>query len=307
MSAMPWHVLACWWLLIGPAGSLLFFEPAFIAVNQWVDTRDWPMALGLLTMIGGASGVVFIPLSQWAVSELGWRTAVTLLGGLLLCSGVGTAVLAIPGPETVEQHDRPASERLRLTSLLSDRGLVLFTGSMMISAFAIQAIIAHRLALFEEAGISPGLAAIWASIGTAISLPTRWYVPILSDRFDPTRLHMLGIVIVAIGTALMYNATSTGQMIAHFSVFGLAFATLLPLRALAMSDRFAGPEYGSIMGAQWMLIMFAGAAGPGLVGLLKQTTGSYQAPVMIMTVMLVGSFALLRRSDLNAASERVES
>ena len=112
---------------------------------------------------------------------------------------------------------------------------------------------------------------------------------------------MLGIVIVAIGTALMYNATSTGQMIAHFSVFGLAFATLLPLRALAMSDRFAGPEYGSIMGAQWMLIMFAGAAGPGLVGLLKQTTGSYQAPVMIMTVMLVGSFALLRRSDLKRA------
>lgn len=296
VASEPWQVLGSWWFLIGPAGSMIFFEPAFVAVNQWVSPEDRPRALGTLTLIGGASGVVFIPGSQWVVSAVGWRSAVIGLGVLLLISGITTVTVAIPS----KRGGLPTSEvapRLRLSELVHDRPLILFTASMMISAFAIQAVIAHRIALFEEVGITPGVSTFWAAIGTAISLPTRWFVPILSKRVDVTSLHVAGIALVAVGTGLLIAPASTIQMVAHFVVFGLSFATLLPLRALAMSHRFAGPNYGSIMGAQWMMIMFAGAAGPGIVGVVKQATGSYQVPVAAMVVLLGVSIILIRLSE----------
>lgn len=302
LATEPWHLLAAWWGLIGPAGSLLFFEPAFVAVNQWVAGEGRPRALGVLTLIGGASGMVFIPASQWAVALLGWRHAVVGLGILLLLSGLTTAAVVRP-PEILRDGPTASGRRHRsLSTVIRDRQLLLFTMSMMISAFAIQSVIAHRIALFEEAGIEPSISTLWAAVGTALSLPPRWFAPIFSAKFGAGRLHMLGIALVAIGTALLVSADSLGQMIAHFVVFGLSFATLLPLRAIAMSERFAGPGYGSIMGAQWMLIMFAGALGPSVVGLLKQATGSYRAPVIMMVGLLGVSLMLLRRSNIMAAT-----
>ena len=36
-STQPWHIVAASWLLMGPAAGLTFYEPAFIAVDQWFD------------------------------------------------------------------------------------------------------------------------------------------------------------------------------------------------------------------------------------------------------------------------------
>jgi MFS family permease len=35
MANSSWHVLLAWWVLIGPAGAMLFYEVAFVAVDQW--------------------------------------------------------------------------------------------------------------------------------------------------------------------------------------------------------------------------------------------------------------------------------
>jgi hypothetical protein len=36
-STSDWQVLAASWLLIGPAGAMTFYEPAFVAVDQWFE------------------------------------------------------------------------------------------------------------------------------------------------------------------------------------------------------------------------------------------------------------------------------
>ena len=60
----PWHVLAAFWLLIGPAGSMTFYEPAFVAVEQWFGSARRARSLATLTVIGGLAGPIFLPVTS---------------------------------------------------------------------------------------------------------------------------------------------------------------------------------------------------------------------------------------------------
>ena len=60
MAQQPWQVLAAWWLFLGPAGAMLFYEVTFIAVDQWFDAEQRGKALGAVTLIGGLAGIIFI-------------------------------------------------------------------------------------------------------------------------------------------------------------------------------------------------------------------------------------------------------
>ena len=33
-STQPWQVVATWWLLIGPAQAMIYYEPAYVAIDQ---------------------------------------------------------------------------------------------------------------------------------------------------------------------------------------------------------------------------------------------------------------------------------
>ena len=126
--------------------------------------------------------------------------------------------------------------------------------------------IAHSVARFEEVGFSLATVAWWAAIASAMSLPGRWVAPILAGRFGPTRVQATFTLIVALGVLLIVDGNQSWQMIGHYTLFGLAFGGLLPLRAMVMADWYSGPAYGRIMGVQWTSTVLIGAGGPPLVG-----------------------------------------
>ena len=80
----PWQVVGAWWLLVGPASAMLFYEVAFIALDQWCAPQDRPRALGLVTLIGGLAGIIFIPGTEWLVTTIEWRATAVLLGSIVL-------------------------------------------------------------------------------------------------------------------------------------------------------------------------------------------------------------------------------
>ena len=103
---------------------------------------------------------------------------------------------------------------------------------------------------------------------------------------------------------IMVVADVTWMMIAHFILFGLAFGGSLPLRAIVMGRWFSGSGYGSIMGAQWTLAAAAGAAGPWLVGVGRDATGSYDGPILVVmgALGLSAVLALLARAAPDSSS-----
>lgn len=279
----PWQVIGAWWVLVGPAGAMTFYEPAMIAVDQWCTPQQRPRALGLLTVIGGLAGVVFIPGGERLVAVVGWRLATVLLGLLLLVVGVSTAVFTIPRqPLRPHHHDPTGLTPGSLRRLLRDRRFLLYGAAMMLAFFSAQGVLAHRVALFDEAGFGVAAVALWAGVASALSLPGRWLAPLMAGRWHAPKVQAGTIAVVACATLLMLNGRETWQMVGHFVVFGLAFGALLPLRAMIMADWYSGSEYGRIMGTQWTAVGLAGAAGPVVVGVMRDHSGGYVMPVAVL-------------------------
>ena len=292
ISYHPWQVVAAWWLLVGPAQAMIYYEPAYVAIEQWSAPQDRARTLATITLIGGLAGVVFIPLVAWLVTQIDWRSAVSLLGLLLFLVGGSTAMFALP------RWDHRISGATKLEKLspavFRDRRFVLYTVALMLILLSTQGVIAHRVARFEEIGFSLATVAFWAAAASALSLPGRWIAPRLAERFGATRVQTIIALIVAVSVLLMVNSTSTSQMIGHFFLFGLAFGALLPLRAMVMAGWFSGPTYGRIMGAQWTGVVLTAATGPLLVGIVRDATGGYGASFAVLSILfLVASGVIL--------------
>lgn len=300
ISSESWQVVGAWWLLLGPAQAMIYYEPAYIAIVQWSPSHDRARTLATITLIGGLAGIVFIPLAARLVSLLGWRPTVFLLGTLLLVVGGATALFALPaghrsgGSATSESGD-PTSGFVR------DHRFLLYTLALILMLLSTQGIIAHRLARFEEVGFSLTSVALWAAVASAMSLPGRWLAPRLAERYGATRVQAVIALVVALSVLLMVDGTESWQMVGHFFLFGLAFGALLPLRAMVMGGWYSGPTYGRIMGTQWTAVVLLAATGPLLVGVLRDSTGGYEASFVVLTILFVVAAAVI------AASGRAQS
>ncbi|MGI9642709.1 MAG: MFS transporter [Acidimicrobiia bacterium] len=285
LSQNTWQVIASWWLLVGPAQAMIYYEPAYVAIDQWSAPKDRARTLATITLIGGLAGIVFIPLTAWLVSLIEWRTSAALLGLSVLVVGGSTALFALPrwNNRAGESGDRT---KLR-TPVLRDVRFLLYTVALMLLLLSTQGVITHRVARFEEIGFSLTVVAAWAAVASALSLPGRGIAPRLAERFGATRVQASIAVVVAASVVLMVDGTTPAHMIGHFALFGFAFGALIPLRAMVMGGWFSGPQYGRIMGTQWTAVVLTAAAGPFIVGVVRDSTGGYGLPFVVLSVFFV--------------------
>ncbi|MGI9529327.1 MAG: MFS transporter [Acidimicrobiia bacterium] len=306
LSHQTWQVIASWWLLVGPAQAMIYYEPAYVAIDQWSSPKDRARTLATITLIGGLAGIVFIPLTAWLVSLIEWRATAILLGLSVLIVGGSTALFALPRWNT---RAGEGTERKKLRApVLRDARFILYTVALMLLLLSTQGVITHRVARFEEIGFSLTAVAAWAAVASALSLPGRWIAPRLAERFGATRVQALIAIVVAASVVLMVDGTTPAHMIGHFALFGLAFGALIPLRAMVMGGWFSGATYGRIMGAQWTAVVLTAAAGPFIVGVVRDSTGGYGPPFVVLSAFFViAAGVILVSGHLQPSPESVEA
>ena len=245
-------------------------------------------------MIGGLAGIIFIPATEWLVSEFGWRTASWVLGALMMSTALATATFAlgtVARPHGLQVT--PTRDRGLFRKLLRDRRFVLHTAAMVLIFFAVQGIFAHRVAVFEEVGFDVTVVAWWAAAASALSLPGRWIAPVLAGRFGSVPVQVVATIVLVVGTAAMVDGSTPWQLASHFVLFGVAFGAFLPLRALTMAEWFSGGRYGATMGSQWTVVTLIGATGPAVVGAMRDAADDYSAAIILILMALASGTALL--------------
>ncbi len=287
-AAEPWQVIGASWFLIGPAGAMTFYEPAFVAVDRWFGDAGRLRSLAVLTVVGGLAGPVFLPVTSLLVEALGWRRAAAALGGILLLTGAA-ARLGFPRDEAPSSR---SAGGVGIRRLIVDRRFTRFTAASVLTFAAMQAVLLHRIAVFEESGFAITTVALWAAVAGLLSLPGRYAAPLVSGRVRPVRLNAAANAALAVAVALAIAATAPWRMMGHFVVFGVAFGALLPLRAVVMGSWYSGPGYGSVMGLQWSIIATSAALGPLAVGVGRDATGSYGIPLAFVAGGLLAAAAL---------------
>lgn len=282
-------LLAAWWILIGPGTAMTYYEPAFVVINQTVDRAIRPRALGVVTVIGGFAGAIFIPLVEVMNSAFGWRPTVRILG-------VAIAILGLVGSQLIPHRIRTEAERVEtggppLGEILRDRRFALLTAGMVLLSVAFGGLIAHRVDRFSEAGFEIETVALLAGAASLISLPGRFFGPVFGGRSHAARVLGWFALVLVVATVLTIPAEPRWFMPTHFVVYGIAFGAILPLRALAMDQWYGRDNYGRRMGIQQTATLVLGGLGPLLVGVLRDVSGDWIIPMSVMACFTVAGLA----------------
>jgi MFS family permease len=305
-STEGWQVVAAWALLLGPAMACVFYEPAYVGIGQWFGGRQGK-PLGLLTLIGGLSVTVFLPLSQWLVGLLGWRGAVLALGIILLATVVPLSLLVVRdkprgGPVARERRLDPKNAYAGMLGGLRRAGRTfwLITAAYSLGLAATFGMLFHQVAYLQDLGFPPGGVAAAVGITGLVSLPARFALPALGDHVGPTLLAAAVFVTMAASALAVFGASEWWRVYLYVALFGVAFGAVLPMRAVVMSRHFAGALYGRHMGLQYAVLALAIAGGPALAGALRDLTGTYAIPWLgaaAMLVLAVPPILLVRKED----------
>jgi MFS family permease len=293
-----WQVLAIWWLVLGPATAMCFYEPAYVAIQQAFTPETRAQAIGALTLAAGLSGPIFTPATGALVDTLGWRETTRVLAAVVACAApIGLLLItarptkAAPAPA---QRRRAALHRLRhhLAPFREPR-LLLFTVGAVIAYGAVEAVVVHRIARFQELGFGLGTVTFWGGLSGLITLPGRFLLPVLTKRMPATLVLATVLGVLALATGLMIGGKAYWQMALSFVLFGLVFGAALPLRAIVMGEWTATAVFGTVMGVQAALIAAGRASVPALTGGLRDALGGYTAAMALLAGLLVVAAVLV--------------
>ncbi|MCT2225476.1 MFS transporter [Microbacterium paraoxydans] len=261
------------------------FLPPLVAVPV-ADSLGWRISLG---MWGVVAALALVPWVTLLVRSRGDERAVPT--ELLVpdptdgVDDVRDAVAASTGPITTQSANPRVFGRLWRLPLAWALALVFGTSSTMAYvAFAWLPTI-----LVDLGGVTPATAGFLLSLFALVGLPCSMLVPVLVVRFQATRpLFFVAVVagLVGLGGLLLFPTVALPLWVA---IFGLT-AIMFPLSLVLLSIRARTPESAVALSGFVQSIGYAIAAVfPLLVGLLHDTSGGWQVPLLVVAGVLVVS------------------
>jgi MFS transporter, CP family, cyanate transporter len=261
------------------------FLPPLVAVPV-ADSLGWRISLGMWGVVAALALVPWVTLlARSRGDERAVPTELLVPDPTDGVDDVRDAVAASTGPITTQSANPRVFGRLWRLPLAWALALVFGTSSTMAYvAFAWLPTI-----LVGLGGVTPATAGFLLSLFALVGLPCSMLVPVLVVRFQATRpLFFVAVVagLVGLGGLLLFPTVALPLWVA---IFGLT-AIMFPLSLVLLSIRARTPESAVALSGFVQSIGYAIAAVfPLLVGLLHDTSGGWQVPLLVVAGVLVVS------------------
>nr|WP_249643914.1 MFS transporter [Nocardia sputi] len=268
------------WLAAGVAMGAVLYPPAFAALTRWWGPQS-VTALMILTLAGGLASTVFAPLTAALDAHTDWRATYLVLAVVL-------AVLTIPAhwfglrvvwPQPPAPTEAAHADHSQIARSPRFAALVV---TMCLAAFASFAGIFNLVALLQEQGFSPGLAATALGLGGAGQVLGRiGYLPLARYTGVTTRT-VLVLVALAASTALLGVVSAVIVLVAVAIGAGLVRGIFTLIQATAITDRWGATHYGRLNGLLSAPVVIVSALAPWAGTVLSAWTGSYAHAYLIL-------------------------
>jgi MFS family permease len=284
----PWQLFAAL-AVMGTGWACLSLTAITSAILPWFPDRSAPAVTLALT---GASvgGTLFVP-GLVAIGQARGFTALTAAGAaslFVVALPLAAFVVRRPEPGTVTPatagaHTVGGRSWTRREALRTPRFWTL-TVSFGLALVAQVGFIVHQLAFLE-----PVLGAIQAALAvsatTVSALLGRVAVGTLADRMDRRVLSAAMFAMQAAALAAMALSSSPAALFAGSVVFGLNVGNLITLPPLIAHAEFGARSFATVFGMTSAAIQLGVAAGPGLVGVLRDGAGGYPLALGVLAVL----------------------
>jgi ACS family D-galactonate transporter-like MFS transporter len=295
-------------LLLG-AGEAVIAPASLRWIRMNIEERQRGLAMGIYmagTKIGPAVGA---PVAAFLIAIYGWQ-AMFFVTGLASLIWLVPWLLLVPRdePRPVPSVSQAKVDVPFLQVLKSPAIWGILLGTFCYSSY-LYFCITWLPAYFKEQRKLPlelmGLYTMFSFAGMAVTtIASGWAADRLIGRGgDPVSVRktftIVGLLLAA--TEVFGATTGSAHVALFFSIFSLAGLGIATANYWALTQTVVpGATIGRIGGLQNMASNLAGVAAPILTGWLIQSTGSYEAPMQAIAVLLVigaASYALLVRRD----------
>ena len=306
----------------GPGGNLLTLVP----VAKWfILKRGRAMSIATTGMAIGT--VATIPAAQWIIQNTGWREAWAILGVLAAVITIPLSLLFLrgapsdlglqpdglngtkPAPSSgggqasgrVVEADWTAREALRHPVLW----LILL--ALGVGGFALAGTLLHRVAYWEETGMSPALVAFGTAMDPFTFMFSVVVFGVIGESVKTRHLALFGGLVFTLSMIPMILSTGqTYTIFAHNMIWATGGGAYITANNLIWPNYFGRRFLGTIRGIVFPVQVAATGLGPPVYGFLLDAGVAHTTLWMVSASFFATSGILLfmaRPPQRKAAAE----
>lgn len=308
-----WHLYLFFGIIAAIGINALSYSPHMALIQRWFSLRRG-LASGLALSGIGMGTLVLAPLIEHMIHNLGWRHALLILSGAILCLLVPVTAIfqrrspasigQFPDgrdPETAQKHmpelkrysPNVGSENYRrhrtLKASLQSKAFWCIALVVFCNGFLINMLVVHQVAHMVDLGYSPYLAATMLGIVGIMGSMGGILCGFLSDRLGREIGLTLGGCAAFTGVLILMlvrEAASPWMLYAYATFYGLGQGAMGPMTATATGDLFPEHYLGRLLAVQSIGFGFGGALGAYAGGHFYDQTGSYFTAFLLVLISI---------------------
>jgi cyanate permease len=265
-------------------------------LGLWFD-RQRGLAISLALNGASSGGILVAPALVLAIGAAGFTSA--MVGAAIVMAAILTPVIVIwidrppqrARARSAPQGERPAPYWTRPKALRSPA----FWSVAAPFALALTAqvgFLVHQIALLEPA-IGRTAAGLAVAVLTVAAVSGRLALGAFNRRLDLRWIAALLLLSQAAALFGMTQTTNAAHLFMACAVFGLSAGNLMSLPAMIVQREFEAASFGLLIGLSTAIGQFTYAFGPGLLGVVRDATGSYAAPLALCIALELAAAGLV--------------
>jgi len=277
----PWQLYAVYVLMaFGWAGTSL--GAITNTLGLWFTARRG-MAISLALNGASCGGVFGVPVLVAIIKSLGLAAALTVTAAVTVGVLVPVILIVIGrSPHRATSDGNGASliavpaSRIRADAF-RNFAFWTITLSFAMVLFAQVGFIVHLISFLDPV-VGSERAAIAVALMTVMAVAGRVLFSTVIDRLNQRKASAVSFASQAVALLIMINARNEATVFFASALFGFSVGNVITLPALIIQREFDPRSFGVLVSLTGAIGQCFNAFGPGVIGLLRDASGSYALP-----------------------------
>jgi MFS family permease len=270
-----WHLYAVF-VALGMVGNGTAQMAYSRAISTWFNERRG-FAFAVLMTGGAMGGVVWPPIAQALIANLGWRGAFAALGTLALAIALPMVLSSVRERAAAGESDARGAAGASVREGLQSRAFWIVVAMLFLVSLGQNGAIMHLSAMLTDHGVPAGGAALGVSALGAATLIGRLGTGWLLDRFFAPHVAMFLLGASALGIFLLGHAHSLAAGMTAAALIGAGMGGEADITPYLLSRYFGLKSFSTLYGFSWTAYAIAAAIGPVLMGKAFDASSSYES------------------------------
>jgi predicted MFS family arabinose efflux permease len=241
------------------------------------------MAISLALNGASFGGIIGVPLLVAAIGSVGFSSAMIAAAITMLVLMIPVILVFVGRPPdrdgiAAEQAaaEAPSPSRIRAQAL-RDAAFLSVSIAFALVLFAQVGFIVHLIAFLDPL-IGRQQAATAVALLTAMAMAGRVLFSTVIDRLNQRLASAISFASQAVALVIIINSRNEMLLMAACALFGFSVGNLITLPSLIVQREFDSHAFGVLISLITAINQVTYAFGPGVIGLLRDASGSYALP-----------------------------